>query len=156
MTEISAHSRAAAHPIVHKGLLTNPQEGLVLGNGDLGMNVLIYSHELKLNLGKNDVWDVRYSSPTTTKDLVITHDELIRHVRENGEVSKGFLFKRGKPGDGDIHYSPLRVGAIRIVHPGWSETSVTSKVEIDRGTMEVKYAFPEVEGVLTGGIASNY
>ncbi|MCP4313364.1 MAG: hypothetical protein GY790_19065 [Bacteroidetes bacterium] len=142
MTEISASNRAAAHPLVHKGLLTNPQEGLVLGNGDLGVNVQIYSHELKLNLGKNDVWDVRYGSPTTTGDMVITHDELIRHVHENGEVSKDFLFKGGKPGDPDIHYSPLRVGTIRIVHPGWSETSVTSKVEIDRGTMEVKYAFP--------------
>jgi hypothetical protein len=124
------------------GLLTNPQEGLVLGNGDLGANVQILSHELKLNLGKNDVWDVRYGSPTTTGDVVITHDELIRHVRENGEVSAAFLFKQGKPGDPDIFYSPLRVGAIRIVHPGWSETSVNSKVEIDRGTMEVKYAFP--------------
>ena len=48
----------------------------------------------------------------------------------------------GKPVDPDILYSPLRVGAIRIVHPGWSETNVHSKVDIHRGTMEVEYAFP--------------
>ncbi|MBE0655069.1 MAG: hypothetical protein IH594_14805, partial [Bacteroidales bacterium] len=52
------NSRAAFHPMVHEGLLTNPQEGLVIGNGDLGASVQIFSHELKLNLGKNDVWDV--------------------------------------------------------------------------------------------------
>ena len=142
LSESRESSPAAAHPLVHKGLLTNPQEGLVLGNGDLGANVQIYSHELRLNLGKNDVWDVRYSSPTTTEDVAVTHDELIRHVEENGDVSEEFLFRPGKPGDPDIHYSPLRVGAIRIVHPGWSETGVTSMVEIDRGTMEVKYVFP--------------
>lgn len=135
-------SRAREHPLVHQGLLTNPQEGLVLGNGDLGANVLIYSHELQLNLGKNDVWDVRYSSPATTEEVAVTHDELIEHVRENGEVSEDFIWRSGKPGDPDIHYSPLRVGAVRIVHPGWSETRVESKVEIDKGTMEVAYSFP--------------
>ena len=46
LSEKSESSHAAAHPLVHKGLLTNPQEGLVLGNGDLGANVQIYSHEL--------------------------------------------------------------------------------------------------------------
>lgn len=135
-------SRAAAHPLVHEGLLTNPQEGLVIGNGDLGASVQIFSHELKINLGKNDVWDVRYDSPTTTEDIVITHDELIQYVREQGEVSPEFFSKPGKPRDPNIYYSPLRVGAIRIVHPGWSETSVHSKVGIDRGTLEVEYVFP--------------
>jgi hypothetical protein len=137
-----AGGRAASHPLVHKGLLTNPQEGLVLGNGDLGANVQVFSHELVINLGKNDVWDVRYGSETTTQDIAITHDELIDHVRKNGEVSADFLFRQGKPGNPDIHFSPLRVGAIRIVHPGWSETTVLSEVEIENGTMEVKYAFP--------------
>jgi hypothetical protein len=135
-------SRAAEHPLVHQGLLTNPQEGLVLGNGDLGANVLIYSHELHLNLGKNDVWDARYSSPTTTEEVAVTQDELIQHVREHGEVSGEFIFRSGEPGDPDIHYSPLRVGAIRIVHPGWSETSVQSTLEIAKGTLEVAYTFP--------------
>ena len=127
------NSRAAAHPMVHKGLLTSPHEGLVISNGDLGASVQVYSHELKLNLGKNDVWDVRHDSPTTTEDVVITHDELIRYVREHGMVSPEFLYKPGKPRDPGIFYSPLRVGAIRIVHPGWSETNVRSKVEIASG-----------------------
>ena len=136
------NSRAAFHPMVHEGLLTNPQEGLVIGNGDLGASVQIFSHELKLNLGKNDVWDVRYDSPTTTEDIAITQDELIRYVREHGTVSPEFLYKPEKPGDPDIHFSPLRVGAIRIVHPGWSETGIHSKVDIEMGTIEVEYAFP--------------
>lgn len=135
-------SRAAAHPLIHEGLLTNPQESLVIGNGDLAANVQIFSHELKLNLGKNDVWDVRHNSPTTTEDVVITQDELIRYVRENGAVSREFLYKPNKPGNPDIYYSPRRVGAIRVVHPGWSETNVHSRVEIVDGTLEVEYQFP--------------
>lgn len=141
-TSAITSSRAAAHPLVHEGLLTSPQESLVIGNGDLAANVQIYSHELKLNLGKNDVWDARFDSPTTTEDVAITQDELIRYVRENGEVSPEFLYKPKKPGNPNIFYSPRRVGAIRVVHPGWSETNVRSRVEIVNGTLEVEYEFP--------------
>ena len=62
-------SRASAHPLIHEGLLTNPTEGLVIGNGDLAASVQIFSNELKLNLGKNDVWDTRYNSPSKTVDV---------------------------------------------------------------------------------------
>jgi hypothetical protein len=134
-------SRASAHPMVHDGLLTSPHEGLVIGNGDLAASVQIFSHELKLNLGKNDVWDVRYSTPSKTEDVAITQDELIQHVREHGVVSRKFLKKPQKKGD-PVFHAPLRVGAIRIAHPGWSETKVRSKVLIDRGTLEVEYQFP--------------
>jgi hypothetical protein len=75
--------------------------------------------------------------------MAITHDELIRYVHEHGVVTPEFLFKQGKPGDPSIFYAPLRVGAIRIVHPGWSETKVRSKVEIANGTLEVEYTFPD-------------
>jgi hypothetical protein len=128
--------------MIHEGLLTSPCEGLVIGNGDLAASVQIFSHELKLNLGKNDVWDVRYNSQSKTEDMAITQDELIRHVREHGVVSRKFLFKRKKEENSGIFPSPLRVGAIRIVHPGWSETNVRSKVMIVSGTLEVEYQFP--------------
>ena len=104
-------SQATAHPIVHEGLLTSPQEGLVIGNGDLAASIQIYSHELKLNLGKNDVWDVRHDSPTITEDIAITQDELISYVREHGVVTPEFLFKPGKPGDPDIFYSARTIAA---------------------------------------------
>ena len=142
-------SRATAHPMVHEGLLTNPHEGLVIGNGDLAASAQIYSQELKLNLGKNDVWDVRHDSPATTVEVAITQDELIRHVREHGMVSPEFLSKPRKNKDPNIFYAPLRVGAIRIVHPGWSETRVRSKVEIANGTLEVEYTFPRGKLLLT-------
>jgi hypothetical protein len=38
-----ASSGASAHPIIHEGLLTNPTEGLVIGNGDLEASSQIFS-----------------------------------------------------------------------------------------------------------------
>ena len=49
------------------------------------------------------------------------------------------------PGGGKGHSASktaLAVGAIGIVHPGWSKTKVRSKVRIDHGTLEVGYQFP--------------
>jgi hypothetical protein len=136
-------SRAAAHPLIHEGLLTSPQEGLVIGNGDLAANVQIYSHELKLNLGKNDVWDTRYNSSSKTDEVAVTQDELISHVKEHGVVSGEFLIRPGKKGKMPIYFAPLRVGTIRIAHPGWSEIKVRSKVKIENGMLEVDYQFPD-------------
>ena len=133
--------RAAQHPLIHEGLLTNPAEGLVFGNGDLAASVQIFSNELKLNLGKNDVWDTRYSSPAKTVELAVTQDELIAYVEKHGAVSDKLLNKHKKKG-GRVFLSPLRVGTIRIVHPGWSEVKVHSKVRIDTGTFETEYHFP--------------
>ncbi|QXD25378.1 hypothetical protein F7C95_05640 [Opitutia bacterium ISCC 51] len=134
-------SRAGAHPLIHEGLLTNPTEGLVIGNGDLAASVQIFSNELKLNLGKNDVWDTRYNSPSKTEEVAVTQDELIAYVEEHGVVSPKFLDKPKKQGEPVVH-SPLRVGAIRIAHPGWSGTKARSIVRIDRGTLEAEYQFP--------------
>lgn len=136
-----ASNRAAAHPMIHEGLLTNPTEGLVIGNGDLAASVQIFSNELKLNLGKNDVWDTRYNTPSKTEEVAVTQDELIAYVEEHGVVSTELLNKPKKKGEPVVH-SPLRVGAIRIVHPGWSKINVRSQVRIDRGTFESKYQFP--------------
>ena len=82
-----ASSRASAHAMIHEGLLSNPTEGLVIGNGDLAASVQIFSNELKLNLGKNDVWDTRYNTPSKTVDVAVTQDELIAYVEEHGAVS---------------------------------------------------------------------
>ena len=136
-----ANSRASAHAMIHEGLLTNPTEGLVIGNGDLAASVQIFSNELILNLGKNDVWDTRYNSPSKTVDVAVTQDELIAYVEEHGAVSDKLLNKPKQKGEPVVH-SPLRVGAIRIAHPGWSGTKVSSKVRIDRGTLEAEYQFP--------------
>jgi len=128
--------------MIHEGLLTSPREGLVIGNGDLAASAQIFSHELKLNLGKNDVWDTRYSTPSKTVDVALTQDELIQYVKEHGVVTKELLYKPTEKGETPIYFAPLRVGSIRIAHPGWSETKVRSKVEIENGMLEVDYQFP--------------
>ena len=69
---------------------------------------------LKLNLGKNDVWDTRYNTPSKTEEVAVTQDELIAYVEEHGVVSPELLNKPKKKGE-PVGHSPLRVGAIRIV-----------------------------------------
>jgi len=41
-------SKADQFPLRHEGTLTNPYEGLVIGNGDLAAGALVFSQELRL------------------------------------------------------------------------------------------------------------
>ena len=45
------------YPIITDKVITNPYEGMIIGNGDLAANVNIFSHEIVLSLAKNDIWD---------------------------------------------------------------------------------------------------
>ena len=142
--DFSIKSNAKSFPIIHKGTLTNPYEGLIVGNGDLAMSAQVFSHELVLKLGKNDVWDSRIS--TKTKDAVLKHDKLLSSNGEGDEVNDNFAY-------GSINYlrstkqgpTPKPVGHIKIRHPGLSNTIINSKIDISTGTLHVEYGFPEGE-----------
>ena len=68
-------SRADRHPLIHKGVLNNPFESLIIGNGDVAISAQMFSHQLILQIGKNDIWDSR--SEYTTDELLLTQDKLI-------------------------------------------------------------------------------
>ncbi len=85
------------HGIKIPGLITNPVDGLVIGNGDLGATVNVFSHEFRLTIGKNDVWDARL--PYTSEEIAIKHDDLIRYVEKNGlEMFSSLKWENKPPG----------------------------------------------------------
>ena len=53
---------AGLHPLIHNGPLTNPYESLVIGNGDVAVSAMLYTHQLTLQIGKNDIFDSRSSN----------------------------------------------------------------------------------------------
>jgi hypothetical protein len=52
------------HDYIIDGVLTHPFESIHLGSGKLGasVNIYPYPHEIKIVLGKADVWDARLES----------------------------------------------------------------------------------------------
>ena len=63
---------AGKYPIITDRIVTNPHEGLIIGNGDFAANVTFLSHEIILDLGKNDIWDSRID---TMQNQTLTHDD---------------------------------------------------------------------------------
>lgn len=59
-----------------------PDDGLVLGNGDLSVSVYQANHAIVFRLGKNDVWDRRLDMSDDPEPLHI--DELARGIRDEG------------------------------------------------------------------------
>ncbi|MHB1355652.1 MAG: glycosyl hydrolase family 95 catalytic domain-containing protein [Anaerolineae bacterium] len=155
------------YPITHEGVLSSPDEGLIIGNGDLAASAQVFSHELTLTLGKNDVWDSRLN--VVTEEVAFKQDDLIRYTRENGfsypyptEIGHppgGVYDWPGKPAGVKVYDfsllapgafgastggpSPKRVGILHVRHPGLSDTGVRSRVDIASGMLTVDYTFHE-------------
>ena len=135
-------SNAEFHPIIHEGPLTNPYESLIIGNGDLAISAQMFSHQLLLRIGKNDVWDSR--SELKTEENILTQDKLIEL---NGNVDNLFDFnlahRNTYVGGTRQGPTPKPVGVIKITHGGLSNTKVVGKVDIANGILTVEYGFPE-------------
>ena len=56
------HAVAANHDFVFRRPPAEPLQGLLLGNGDLGVSLWAEGNTLVLSLGKNDVWDRRLNT----------------------------------------------------------------------------------------------
>ena len=164
--------RSEVSDIVWDGPLMSYHEGLILGNGDLGGVLYGNQWELKLSLGKNDVWDARFDSDA--EDDILTHDDLIRLVEEYGVEA----FRSGQTGDlgGDlpqwmlnpvgkkavpsdirtVYATPAyyekgrycrpctkRVGEIVFVGPGLSTTPMKSRLRIGEGVFSVAFEYTD-------------
>ena len=146
--------RAEQHGIKVTGFFTNPVEGLVIGNGDLGATVNVFSHEFRLTIGKNDVWDARI--PNKSEEIAIKHDDLIRYVEKNGLEMFTSLKWENKPPGKDLVWqnpaygknamvsspAPKRVGQIRFCFPGHNDTKVNTHLDIKRGILSSVFEFP--------------
>lgn len=140
----SPQSKAGLHPIIHEGPLTNPYESLIIGNGDLAISAQMFSNQLLLRIGKNNVWDSR--SELETGENILTHDKLIAL---NGDVNNLFNFdlahRTTYVGGTRQAPTPKPVGVIKLSHGGLSNTKIVGKVDIENGILKVSYQFPEGE-----------
>lgn len=78
---ISAGVCAAAHVVEIGRQVSSPDEGLLLGNGDLSVSVYQTANDVVFRLGKGDVWDRRidYSrqfKPPTVREFI---DGVLKH-----------------------------------------------------------------------------
>ncbi len=76
------------HTIEIDHLVLEPEQGLLLGNGDLSVSIYQQANTIIWRFGKGDVWDRRHD---TSEDPEPAHiDELVRGIRDEGWVSERY------------------------------------------------------------------
>ncbi len=82
---------ARRHPIVRVGPTPDFFEGILLGNGDIGVCVTVRPDALGLHLGKNDSWDIRVSEEHAA------HIKPFAEVLEMWKRASAEARRQGKP-----------------------------------------------------------
>ncbi len=82
---------ARRHRIVREGATPNFFEGMLLGNGDIGVAVTVRPDALGLHIGKEDSWDIRVSEDHYPH--VVAFRELLKMWERAGEEAR----RQGKP-----------------------------------------------------------
>ncbi len=82
------------HTIEIDHLILEPEEGLMLGNGDLSVSIYQKSDQIIWRFGKNDVWDRRLDLSECPKPAHI--DEIAHGIRDEGWVNYSYITGRGK------------------------------------------------------------
>ena len=82
------------HTIEIDHLILEPEEGLLLGNGDLSVSIYQKSEQLIWRFGKNDVWDRRLDLSDSPKPAHI--DEIAHGIRDEGWVNHSYISGRGE------------------------------------------------------------
>ena len=82
------------HNIRIDHLVLEPEEGLLLGNGDLSISIYQKSDQIIWRFGKNDVWDRRLDLSDSPKPANI--DEIAHGIRDEGWVNYSYISGRGE------------------------------------------------------------
>lgn len=82
---------AQRHTIVQDLPAPNFFEGMLLGNGDLGVCVVVRPDAIGFHIGKNDCWDIRLSD--NSEQYVLPFPDLLRLWQRASEEAK----RQGKP-----------------------------------------------------------
>src|SRR5579875_4061755 len=96
---------ARRHSIIRAIPGPNFFEGMLLGNGDVGVCVVVRPDALGLHLGKNDVWDIRVDEESAKH--VLPCPELLRLWERAGQEAK----RLGKP---DMLYLETNIPFFRV------------------------------------------
>jgi len=88
------------HTIEINQVILVPEEGLLLGNGDLSVSIYQTANNVIWRFGKNDVWDRRHETEDDPEPAHI--DELAKGILEEGWINSSFnkgevKSKYGKP-----------------------------------------------------------
>ena len=143
-----------SHDYYIDGSLTHPYEAIRMGNGDIGASVNVYPHELKITLAKSDVWDYKFDG--RPEEEVLTHDDLIKMVNRLDRDPVIWEDYLGLPTNynfafrGDKNHGPFpkRAGAVRVYHPGLSNTHVSTHLDIYTGLLETRFKFVDGELII--------
>lgn len=95
---------ARSHSIVREGATPNFFEGMLLGNGDIGLCITVRPDALGLHIGKSDLWDIRVS--TESDAHVLSFEELLKLWRRASDEAK----RQGEP---DMLYLERRIPFFR-------------------------------------------
>lgn len=101
---LSALEIARRHPMLRTQPTPDFFEGLLLGNGDLGVCVTVRPDALGLHIGKNDAWDIRVSEEHSRH--IKTFQEVLELWKRAGEEAK----RQGRP---DMTFLESRIDFFR-------------------------------------------
>jgi alpha-L-fucosidase 2 len=88
---LDAFQIARSHSLTKDLPTPNFFEGMLLGNGDVGVCVVVRPDALGLHIGKNDCWDIRLSDEA--QDQVLPFPRLLELWQRAGDEAK----RQGKP-----------------------------------------------------------
>ena len=138
-----------------------PQDGLVIGNGDLSVSVYQGQSEIVWRFGKGDVWDRRH--PIEDDPHPLTMDELRNGIEKDGWVCPAFGGKvealRGtkdpkrmlevlsnSPSQSYPYPTPKPVGELSLRWPGdLLQLEITQNLVIEEGRIEIFCKWPDGE-----------
>ncbi len=95
---------ARRHAILHDLPTPGFFEGMLLGNGDLGVCIVVRPDALGLHIGKSDCWDIRVSEDV--EKLILPFKEILQLWHQASEEAK----RQGKP---DMLYLERNIPAFR-------------------------------------------
>jgi hypothetical protein len=97
--ELDSVEIARRHRMVNDVPTPNFFEGMLMGNGDLGLCVTLRPDALGLHIGKEDAWDIRVSEDHYQH--VLPFQELLKLWERAGEEAK----RQGKPEMTSLEYN---------------------------------------------------
>lgn len=154
------------HKIEIDRLILEPEDGLIIGNGDLSVSIYQAADEIRWRFGKNDVWDRRLDLDACPRPAHIK--EIARGIRDEGWVSHEYVYgdaeatkgtadaKRMKElCDGWPAYAcrpypcPKPVGELALRWPAdLSTPRIAQRVYIEKGQAEIKVWWDEGQKII--------
>ena len=154
---------ARKHPLIRTQPTPDFFEGLLLGNGDIGVCVTVRPDAMGLHIGKNDAWDIRVSEEHAAH--IKTFQEVLELWKRAGDEAK----RQGKPEmtflesniDFFREYSQLMQSSYRKPWPRpwpcgtvwlhWDSRMVhvvRQELDIASGVLTVKLSYDDLRGAV--------